>query len=154
MKNQKSIKLFYLILILLPVLSSAAENPTGIWVGTITDQNSPHETAEVYISIHQTEEKSVFIVLSSVEQNGNLFSSTYIGTSLINMKTYGEHGTFPITYDSENQKIIYSYPPPIFPIEYIDVHISDDGLTGSAMQHCKTCTIIYPLILRKIVGTK
>ena len=73
------------------------------------------------------------------------------------MKTYGEHGSFPITYDSANEKVIYSFPSPILPIEYIDVSISEDGLTGFAGQRCEICDGPAPIrgvFLRKIVGSK
>jgi len=120
-------------------------NATGLWLGTVTSSASPHATIDIYISIHQTDELAVVSFLSSVEKNGDLFSSTYMGSSLFDMEYYGTTGYYPADYDVENNKVIYkAYNP-------IDIYINDDGQTGFGYVHCETCSYQYSLKLQKIL---
>ena len=120
-------------------------NATGLWLGTVTSYTPPHATTDIYISIHQTEKLAVVSFLSSVEKNSDLFSSTYIGSSLFDMEYYGTTGYYPADFDAENNKVTYiDYNP-------IDIYVNDDGQTGFGYVHCETCSYQYSLKLKKIL---
>jgi hypothetical protein len=128
--------------------TAASGDLSGIWAGTVNSNWSGSDAnyeQKIYLSIRQTTDHIVVIILSSVEATTDLFSSTYLGQNITKLESIGAKAYFP---DFSPIKQSLSYVNTSLPIQ-IDIH--PGGQSGLVHVLCETCAISSVIVIQKIL---
>ncbi len=128
--------------------TAASGDISGIWAGTVNSNwNGPDANSEdkIYLSIRQTTDNLIVIILSSVEATKDLFSSTYLGENITKLESIGVNAYFP---DFNPIKQSLSYINTSLPIR---INIHEGGQSGLVHVLCDACSISSVIVIQKIL---
>ena len=144
------LKLFYIVIFTLSLITHAlaSDNISGLWEGTLNSNGSganANYKDKIYLSIHQTTNNVAVIFLSAAETTQDLFSSTYLGTDLNKLDSYGVKAYFP-NYNPIEQSLNY-----INTSASIRIEIPEGGQSGLVYILCDTCSVSTVIVIHKIL---